>query len=319
MGGASRSSKIGEMKIILVAPKSITNHRYDMEPFRFDYGFWNFYLPLIKLGHEVEFFDSSVSGDEDLSYLISLFEPELIFCIMTGSKIYCPKEPWTTVRRETKKGNIKTFNWFCDDSWRFEGFSSEVCTSFHYCSTPEKRFLKKYKDIGYDNIVYATWHANGDLYSSLSDADRRHMFSFVGGDHGKRAEYIKSLTDKSYDVFIPKDKSFEGMLWAYSSSFAGLSFSQNSANSGTQMKARMFEVPATGALLVTEYTEDLENCYDLDRDILVFKNQRELVGIARDIDKNPSLYKLVAKNGFKKFKSRHDSSVRLRKLLEDIK
>lgn len=307
------------MKIILVAPQSITRHRYDMEPFRFDYGFWNFYLPLIKLGHKVEFFDSSILGDEDLSVAIEVFKPDLLFCIMTGSKIYCPKEPWTTIRRETKKGNIKTFNWFCDDSWRFDEFSTEVCTSFHYCSTPEKRFVKRYKDIGYDNIVYATWHANSDLYSVLPYEERRHEFSFVGGKHGNREKFIKSLEQEDFDVFSPEDSSFESMVWAYSKSFAGLSFSQNSSNTDTQMKARMFEVPATGALLVTEYTGDLRNNFEIGKEIIVFKNEDELLRIAEDIDRSPHKYSEIAKRGHERFLKDHDSTVRLKTLLEDIK
>ena len=307
------------MKIILVAPRSITRHRYDIESFRFDYGFWNFYLPLIKLGHEVEFFDSSILGDEDLSATIEIFKPDLLFCIMTGSKIYCPKEPWTTIRRETKKGNVQTFNWFCDDSWRFDEFSMEVCTSFHYCSTPEKRFVEKYKNIGYDNIVYATWHANSDLYSVLPYEERRHAFSFVGGKHGNRGQFIASLKQEGFDVFSPDDSSFESMVWAYSKSVAGLSFSQNSSNTDTQMKARMFEVPATGALLVTEYTEDLENNFEIGKEIIVFKDKEDLLRIAEDIDKSPHKYNEIAKRGHERFLKDHDSTVRLKTLLGNIK
>ena len=306
------------MKIILIAPQSITKHAYDVEPFRFDYAFWNFYLPLIKLGHEVEFFDSSILGDIDLNRMIKRFKPDLLFCIMTGSTVYCPKEPWTTIRKETKKGDVKTFNWFCDDSWRFDGFSAEVCTSFHYCSTPEKRFVKKYKDIGYNNIVHATWHANSDVYSTLLNEERRHTFSFVGGRHGNRAEFIKTLQSKSFDVFSPSGSSFESMVWAYSSARAGLSFSQNSVNSKTQMKARMFEVPATGALLVTEQTKDLRYNYDLGEEIVVFSNKDELLEIAKDMDARPKKYRDIAERGHKRFKKDHDSTVRLRKLLKDI-
>ena len=47
------------MKIILIAPKSISKNR-------FDFAFWNFYMPLISLGHQVLFFDTSFRGNEEL-------------------------------------------------------------------------------------------------------------------------------------------------------------------------------------------------------------------------------------------------------------
>lgn len=311
------------MKIIFVAPQSITLHRHQNTPFRFDYGFWNFYLPLLSLGHDVKFFDSSVLGNRHLKKMIGDFKPDLLFCVMTGSPLYCPDEPWETVIEETRKGNIKTFNWYCDDSWRFEDFSSRTCKFFHHCSTPEKKFLENYKEIGYDNIHYAPWHANSDLYSRLKEGSKRHpRFSFVGALRGDRKTAIDLLESKGNQVHTPQDTSFEDMLWAYSSSFAALNFSKNSTNKETQMKARMFEVPATGALLVTEYSKDLENCYNIGREIVTFSTEDQLLGIAEDINYHRNMgsrkYEKIAERGYERFLKDHDSKVRLKKLLEDI-
>ena len=31
---------------------------------------------------------------------------------------------------------------------------------FHVCSTVEKDYLEKFKEIGYDNIIHGMWHTN---------------------------------------------------------------------------------------------------------------------------------------------------------------
>jgi len=302
------------MKITLVAPKSISEGEY-----RFDYGYWNFYLPLLSMGHDVHFFDTTKLGNKDLKVHIDNFKPELLFCIMTDSPYYCPDEPWETIEEETNKGNIKTFNWFCDDSWRFNNFSSKACHVFNYCSTPEKRFVDKYKEIGYSNIQYASWHANSELYSTLESESPHRALSFVGAIRGDRKDAINLLESKGQQVYVPKDTSFEGMLWTYSTSFATLNFSKNSVNTGTQMKARMFEVPATGSLLITEYTKDLENCYDIGREIVTFSTEDQLLSITEDMKYDKEKYEKIAKRGYKRFLKDHDSKVRLAQVLENIK
>ena len=302
------------MKITLVAPKSISEGDY-----RFDYGYWNFYLPLLSMGHDVHFFDTTKLGNKDLKVHIDNFKPELLFCIMTDSPHYCPDEPWETIEEETNKGNIKTFNWFCDDSWRFNNFSSKACHVFNYCSTPEKRFVDKYKEIGYSNIQYASWHANSELYSTLESESPQRALSFVGAIRGDRKDAISLLESKGQKVYVPKDTSFEGMLWTYSTSFATLNFSKNSVNTGTQMKARMFEVPATGSLLITEYTKDLENCYDIGKEIVTFSTEDQLLSITEDMKYDKEKYEKIAKRGYKRFLKDHDSKVRLAQVLENIK
>ena len=302
------------MKITLIAPKSISEGE-----FRFDYGYWNFYLPLLSMGHDVHFFDTTKLGNKDLKIHIKNFKPELLFCIMTGSPHYCPDEPWETIREETVKGDIKTLNWFCDDSWRFDDFSSKACHSFHYCSTPEKDFITKYQQIGYDNIQYATWHANSELYSTLESESPQRALSFVGAIRGDREDALRLLASKRHQVYVPKDTSFEGMIWTYSTSLATLNFSKNSVNTSTQMKARMFEVPATGSLLITEYTKDLENCYDIGKEVVTFNTEDQLLSIVADMRYNRGKYEKIAKRGHERFLKDHDSKVRLAQVLENIK
>lgn len=302
------------MKIILVAPKRNSM----IESPRLDYAFWNFYIPLLKLGHEVKFFDTSLYGNKQLKDLIGRFEPDLLFCIMTGSPVVCPDEPWQTIQEHTEKGDIKTFNWFCDDSYRFESFSKEVCHKFNWCSTPENKFVDNYRNMGYENITYATFHVNVDLYSSFPNSPKKYDRLFIGGLHGGRVDNLNFLAEKGYPVAVPSgNTSFEDMVGLYSQSNLCLNFTKDSSGNSTQMKARIFEVIATGSMLLTEFTNDLDNCFD-EGELLHFSSVEEAVDKLKWIKSNPKKSESIMGRGLSRVVKDHDSSVRLRKLLEEI-
>tara|TARA_R110002126_G_scaffold125957_7_gene268198 strand:- start:1848 stop:2771 length:924 start_codon:yes stop_codon:yes gene_type:complete len=305
------------MNIFLVAPKSISSHKQTDSDFRFDYAFWNFYFPLISLGHDVTFFDTSILGDKELKEAIENKKPDLLFCIMTGDANYAPKEPWETIALETQKGRLKTFNWFCDDSWRFESFSKKVCHLFHACSTPERRFVKKYQEIGYDNIIDATWHANLDFYGSIPTL-KQPRTSFVGAPSGDRSTFLSALESASIPVLRPKNVGFEDLAYSYASSLIGLNFSKNAANMQPQMKGRMFEIVASKSLLVTEYVPGIEDYFILDKEIVCFKNETELISKIKYLLKNTNVAQKLADSGHTRFCEDHQSRVRLSRTIEQI-
>lgn len=300
------------MKIIIIAPKYSSHN-----PKRLDYAFWNFYLPLIKLGHSVLFFDTCKFGNKELRQKINELKPDLLFCIMTGDKNVCPDEPWDTISTETSKGNLNTFNWFCDDSYRFDTFSKVVCSNFRWCSTPEKKYLNKYLNIGYSNIVYATWHANSDLYH-CDNSVKTFDISFVGGLHGDRLDYLNYLHVNSKQILVPNAKiSFEDMLYIYSASKICLNFTKDASKQQTQMKARIFEIIAAGSLLLTEYTSDLDNCFDKNS-LLTFSNKEDLLSKINWINDNQNYCEKLKKESYTNFLINHESCVRLEKLLKAI-
>ena len=305
------------MKIILIAPKTTTHHRDYQVPLRFDYALWNFYFPLLSLGHKVHFFDTCLNGDKQLQDKIKKFKPDLLFCVLTGDLAAFPHEPWETIKSETNKGNVVTFNWFCDDGWRFDDFSSKVCHTFHVCSTPQPDMISKYKDIGYENIIYGNWHSNSDLYSNLH-CHRFYNFSFVGNLHSDRKHMIELLQRKGLAVHSFSQLPFEDMLAVYSRSQVSLSFTKN-IKMGNQMQARLFEIPASATLLLTEYTPGIEELYEIDKEMVIFKDPEELYAKAKFLMENIKIGESIALAGHQRFLKEHDSRVRLKKVLREIK
>jgi spore maturation protein CgeB len=282
-----------------------------------DSGYWYIYLPLRELGHEVVWYDTVAPEEKDYGKIIDLFKPDLIFCCLTNDREITPHEPWELIERETKMGRTKTFNWFCDDTWRFDNFSSRVCHMFTACSTPEPSYIEKYKNIGYNNILLATWHANSNFYPKVDFKDKDIDLSFIGYPTPGRKKFFEACD-------LPIDNAFglsqDEMFSVYSRAKMGLNLCQNDNDreEKTQMKQRMFEIPAGAGALITEYHEGIEEFFEVDREIITFKTMEELTDKANFFLKNPAPLEKVANNGHKRFLAEHDSKVRLAKLLKQI-
>ena len=126
------------------------------------------------------------------------------------------------------------------------------------------------------------------------------------------------------------------MLYSYSRSKIGLNFSKNlnaadkqlqllrapgafTRRDKAQMKARMFEVPASKTLLLTEYTENLEDFFEIDKEIICFDNPSELLAKSKYLLEHPNIMNKITEQGHQRFLKEHESHVRLKKVLQEIK
>lgn len=299
------------MKILIVLNKTYRGH--------LDGGWWYVYLPLKELGHEVYFFDTVNPLEKDFKKVVESFKPELIFCVMTGDASIAPYEPWEPIERETKRGNIKTFNWFCDDTWRYNMFSSKACHYFNVCSTPEPEYVHRYISDGYSNIIVGAWHANIDLYPRIKYEDKNIDISFMGALNDTRKEFFQRHHEIPISMF--SGISQEEMLNVHAKSKIGvnLSINENDPQKKTQMKQRMFEIPAAQTLLFTQHHPALESFFEPDKEMVTFANDNEFAEKSKFLLTNQRVVEIIAKNGHKRFLAEHESKVRLTKILDRIK
>jgi spore maturation protein CgeB len=282
-----------------------------------DMGYWYLYHPLVEMGHEVRWYDTVAPEETDYNKVIEQFKPDLIFCCMTGDFSIAPYEPWRTITNETQSGRTKTFNWFCDDTWRFDSFSNIACRSFNICSTPEPDYLDKYRSIGYNNIILGAWHANSSFYPKIDFKDKDLDISFVGNLTPSRKLFFDSAEISIENIF---GVSNEELFSIYARSKIGINLSTNGNDpwKKTQMKQRMFEIPAAHSLLVTEHHDAIQYFYQIDKEIITFRTIDEFKKKCEFLFKNPTVVKKIAENGYKRFMREHDSKVRLKEVLKEI-
>ena len=69
-----------------------------------------------------------------------------------------------TIRSISDRGETVTFNWFCDDHWRFDGYSRHWAPEFRWVSTTDSQAVAKYAALGYTNVIETQWACNHFLY-----------------------------------------------------------------------------------------------------------------------------------------------------------
>jgi len=302
------------MRIILVLNKTLNRNG----EVRFDGGYYNTYIPMLKLGHEVVLYDTEGPKRNDFIDLVNKFDPHLIYCCLTGNLQMFPNEPFEEINQITKQGRIKTFNWFCDDTWRFESFSSHFCKNFTVCSTPEVSYLEKYKEIGYKNIILGLWHCNKDL--SIISNSKSNLIGFCGGMTFDRNDRINFLIKNGFAVDIFSGCCYEEMFYKYSKNLIGINFSvnDNDPQKKTQMKLRPMEIVNAGSLLVTEYTNGLENLFKISEEVVCFSSNDEMVDKLKFYSNNTSEAVKIIRNSYSRFLRDHESHVRIKNVLDQI-
>jgi len=300
------------MKIILVINKIYRN--------QIDANYWNVFLPLQHLGHEVILFDTSNKIKQSLKILVEKEKPDLIFCCMTGDLNIAPNEPWEDLLEETKAGRTKTFNWFCDDTWRFNTFSSRVCEYFNVCSTPEPTYIEKFKQIGYNNILLGNWHCSLGFFPNKKFKQKDIDSCFIGYLTNNRKDFFQIVEKQGVSINKFYGLNHKEMLQKWSESKLGINLSTNDNDPArkTQMKLRMFEVPAARALLVTEYHPGLEQFYTIDKEIITFRSIPEFIDKMKFLNNNPAIIEKLAFSGHQRFIKEHESKIRLKLILEEI-
>ena len=282
-----------------------------------DTGLYYLVEPLEEMGHEVYFYDTVDPEEPDFDKVEASFKPDLIFCCFTGNPYITPHEPWQSIQRITYQGKVKTFNWFCDDTWRFDDFSSRACWFFNKCSTPEPAYVKKYEEIGYDNIIVGGWYANKKYYTPIKYESKDIELSFVGGLNPHRKEFLSSV---DVPVTIAQSLSITDLFKFYCRSKIGinLSVNANDPQKKTQMKGRVFELAAAGSTVLTEYHEGLKEFFEFDREIVTFKDVEEFKEKVDYLEAHPMEAQQIARRGRERFLKDHESKIRLSRILEHI-
>lgn len=297
-------------KILFVSPKYYKGN--------LDYGFWNFYLPLKSIC-EVKFFDTSAfseySSRQEFTKIVELFKPDLIFSILTGDYNIAPLEP---IEELKQIDDVVKLNWFCDDSWRFESFSKNLCKHFDWCVTTEPSYIDKYHEEGCENVLAEGWPVNSDFFFQ---GKKKYDISFVGTLYGPRKEYLEHLRENDIHVNVFSGVSYEDMTKIMSQSRILLSFSSNPNADPLrpyQIKGRLFESLAAGACLLTETTPQIEYFLNPRQEFLTFNNKGELARLCRKLLDTPRFVHKIAYAGHSRWRGSYRADVLLSSLLKTI-
>jgi spore maturation protein CgeB len=98
-----------------------------------------------------------------------------------------------------------------------------------------------------------------------------------------------------------------------------LHFNATSRQMKQGVNQRIFDVPACKGVLITDWTRQLENLMEPDREIVAYKNADEIPDLVDKLIKDDPLRKSLGEDGYRRIKEEHTYSHRLEKLIDVMK
>lgn len=301
----------------------------------------NFRSALEGMGHEVLAFDFMAREQEvgraamnaELVAREKETEPDVAFFIMFKDEI----------APETIRGmRAPTVNWFADDHWRFDDFTSVYAPAFDWSVTTDHEAVPRYHALGVDTVILSQWACNRYAYTRTA-ATLRHDVTFVGQPHGDRLEVVERLREAGLSPECwghgwPNGKlGHEEMVELFGASRLNLNLANSSTNPWTlrmrvgavvrlrrpwdkprrsQIKGRTFEVPGSGGFLLTDRVPYLEEYFDIGREISTFESTDDLIEKARHWLAHPDERAAVAEAGYQRVLGEHTYDHRFAAIFE---
>jgi spore maturation protein CgeB len=271
----------------------------------------NFPPALRRMGHAVDVLDLGASlrsgvpeVTEALKAQLKRKRYDLLFTCLVHDDIDAD-----ALSELTARGDLITFNWFCDDHWRLEDFSTRWAPRFTWVSTTDPAAPAKYAAKGHHNVLLTQWAANADVYRPAG-RPLAYDVTFVGQVYGERQRIINALRRDGLDVRawgagwdlrlwhrvagrVPVVRGIGGREWharvrsrtrlsrddmiaVFEQSRVNLNLAAASHGVRSQVKGRVFEVPAAGGFLLTEAAEGIHELFRPDEEIGVFNDVADL-------------------------------------------
>ena len=303
-----------------------------------------FYNNFINLGYEIIpiwYDEEHIDLQNKIVRVANNIKPDLIFFILQENQI----EIETLI--ELQCNNYFTVNWFGDDQWRFEKFTSRYAKYFNVCITTDKFSIDKYKEIGQNNVIRSQW---ASLESNIEYYDEEYKYdvSFIGGANAFRRWFVKELKNRGITVHCFGDRwengrvSYEEMEKIFQTSKINLNISNStqydiryllanprnilntlkSKKHKSQTKARIFEIPVQGGFELTEYVPSLEDYFNIGNEIACYRDIDEAELLIKYYLMHDEEREIIKLNGIEKARREHVFSHRIidfMKKLEEFK
>lgn len=291
------------------------------------YEYVNFMPALEALASEIELFDTFdrrayhdfADLNAQLIQKVITFKPDLIFAVLMHYEVWI--ETLDLIRAHTRAAIL---HWGTDDSWKYDQFSRFMARHVDLHATTYETVARRAREDGLENVILSQWAANGDfLHPPLPSENCTYDVSFVGAAYGDRKSWIDGLAQRGIKAHCfghgwdSGTVSAERLREIYRASRISLNFADSgrqvrggSLQRSRQIKARTFEVPAAGGLLLTQGARGLETHFELGKEICVFETMDELEGSIRALLSAPARRDAVAACGFARVRREHTYAAR---------
>jgi hypothetical protein len=190
-----------------------------------------------------------------------------------------------------------------------------------------------------DNIHYLpVYGMDFSLYRNLyvgSPRPYNHEVVLVGGHSARRGQFVSELLDLSIEIYgrwgkqarrnSALKKHFkargvwgEALLRVYNASKIVLNITNWDPARYVALNQRVFDVPATGAFLLTDYSPELEEHYRIGEEVVCFSNADDLKDKARYFLAHDAERETIARQGYEKALTLPTIADRVRAVIKEV-
>lgn len=324
------------MDILYVAAK----HDYGIPEQGYSFAHFNLYDALLKMGHELLYFDyltlcqelGRANMNRRLVEIAKAEQPDLLFSVVSLDGL-----ERSAIEEISENTDTVTVAWYTDDHKQFETKSLLWTPVFNWVVTTSEAALPKYRVHGFNNVVKSQWACNPNLYARM-DLPVKFPVSFVGRPHGQRRRIIEKVRAAGIDVSVwgtgweSGRLTQEDMIRVFNQSAINLNFSEASQarryrfkvwhnwfrRRVRQIKARTFEVSGCGGFLLTDPAENLSIYYEVNREIGSFNGTQDLIRKIQYFLDHEDERLTIADLGYARTLKEHTYQHRFREIFETI-
>jgi spore maturation protein CgeB len=288
--------------------------------------------------------------NRELVEKVSREKPDLVFVFMFSDEL-------AMQALEELKKITATVAWFADDSWRFYNYSRRYARHFTWAITTYSWMPDEYKKIGQPNIIRSQWGVDAAAFKPVGNVGGPDT-AFVGGWSRPRAKILRELQARGVEVsaygagwpggkvtdekmleifsgakinlglnpppgFLNKN-SLGRLLFRHSVNtiVPDLHFIQNSETffrrGIPQIKARHFEIPACGGLMMTSMADDLDTYFRPGEEIVIYKDLDDFAKKINYYLSHDDERKRIAKAGYERTLRDHTYQKRFEEIFRKV-
>jgi len=276
------------MKKVLWVMNSYNSNKTDISPALV---WW--YGVLEKLGYEVFYYPYEDYDIEDLYETVRDNKPDFVI-VAAYNNIH------TELIR--LKDHTKVYVLQSDDRWRYGNFSRFWIPFVDGVITYEGEKSNYVSDgMKPENFHRMRWAFNPNTMAECGIiSNPQSIFaSHTGGMHGNRREMIAKFESRGIKIEQRYTNTYDETKKIWANSKFSMCFTNNSLNSGKELKGRVVEIP-NWCILVTEHFPEMEQYYDMDNDVVSFVSVQEAIDKMNRLNDDPREYRRIFENGRKR-------------------
>jgi spore maturation protein CgeB len=232
---------------------------------------------------------------------------------------------------------IITVNITYDDTFSFwgdktpdGGFTGDAAIApFYdaYLSCQSERNVGKYILVGAKPLFMPPGADTNGQLSSATDPTRHRTIaiSFIGQKYGLRGKLVDKLRAQGLSVVTrgvgwPEGPaSLDEMVRIFQDSLVTLGFGYIGNTTRVGLKGRDFFAPLLGAAYLATYNEELASFFTADKEIVLWKHEKELLEKARFLIENPDMARTIGLAGRRRVQKDYLFEYRCKELLDCLR